>query len=722
MSDVNIAGLNLQTEILGSKVNVSNLNLQTEIQASKVKIAGVNLQVEVVLSYIPPLTSRYGLIKILNSALEREAVIKNAVKATRTEEINGENTLDFEAILDDKLNALIDEDSILELEDDYFDLMFFDKNSNEDGTNMVKVEAEHISYRLNNPEYNVEYFTEIGTPTYILGKILEGTDFTVGTVEYIAETTYSAQEPKSRRQLLMEFIAILEGEVAFDKFAVNITTHRGSTALKPILKDRNVKIISKVLNKRELDDFGNPTVSYTCEPVVLPTDTYALGDDIILLQKSLGIAEPLRVVRISYNPYDPMDATIVFSNYINGLENEIFRIITTTVVKDKLYNGIRIGPEYGFEAIRNDKKARAYFRSDGMVFQKGDGTGDENSWEETLSIDIDGNLILHGALSWDDITEQPFIPEGFTFEAWRLAAITATYIDEDGVWTPNVYATNINVVNGQIADAQIGDLSADKITAGTISLTDSISIESDDSSVIIDENGIAITGGKISIENKAGTGSIIDEYGIDPRFLDYFKNLVYNSSFEIFDVVNNENVPRYWTGGLSDANSNFHGNYSLKLTHGQDTIQTVSAGINPNWYGRERTRVAFYRKLGQLAIEIKDETNGTYFTLTDEAGNTGTTITLAAHPNWQSSRASVSFDPSEAGHASCVLYRISFTNVHASEACYIDAVQCHPDFTGKWPQLYKDGPKSVGVNGSIQEIYVGATAPADTTILWYDIS
>jgi len=50
-----IAGVNLQTEIVGGKVNVARLNLQTEILGSKIKVAGLTLQVEWVEA--PPPTS-----------------------------------------------------------------------------------------------------------------------------------------------------------------------------------------------------------------------------------------------------------------------------------------------------------------------------------------------------------------------------------------------------------------------------------------------------------------------------------------------------------------------------------------------------------------------------------------------------------------------------------------------------------------------------------------
>lgn len=372
------------------------------------------------------------MIKILNPTFDRLGVIKNAISSNRLEEINGENALDFNAVLNQKLNNFIDENSVFELDDDWFDTAYLKKTANEDNTFTVEVEADHISYRLNKEEYNVEFFTEIGEPTYILGKILEGTGFTVGTVEFSGSHTYSAQEAKSRRQLLMEFVAYLGGEVQFNKFAVSIVIHRGSSVTKPVIKDRNVKVVSKTVNKRTLDDTGNPLTSYTCTPIYLPGDDYSLGDNIILMQKELGINENLRVVSINRDVYDSMNVTFQFANYVNGLESSLYRISTISVAKDKLYNGIRIGPEYGFEAIRNDKKARAYFRSDGMKFQSGDGSG--TTWKDRLYYEYDSEtdetiLVLDGRLSADMIN--------------ALSAVI----------TPNLYAEN-----GTIAELTVDSL------------------------------------------------------------------------------------------------------------------------------------------------------------------------------------------------------------------------------------------------------------------------
>lgn len=346
------------------------------------------------------------MIRILDSSLRRIGIITKTLDASWTEELNGVNNLDFHAMLTPKLNALINDDSIFEVEGNYFDLMFYSRGIESEGMQGIEVEAEHISHRLNNPDFDVEYFTEYGTVSDILSKILEGTGFIAGPTDFTDVLTYSAQEPKSRRQILMEFVATVYGEIQYNNFEISIVKHRGSTDPKPAITGRNINTLSKTVNKREKDEEGNPIVSYVCSPINLPDNGYNLGDEILMLHKELGIKEKLRLVSISRDPYNAQNTTMQFTNYENGLESELYRIETEQMVKDRLYNGIRIGPKYGFEAIRNDKHARAYFRSDGLVMQSGDGTGTDDSWRDRLYYEYDSDadettLVFDGKLSVD---------------------------------------------------------------------------------------------------------------------------------------------------------------------------------------------------------------------------------------------------------------------------------------------------------------------------------
>lgn len=400
------------------------------------------------------------MIKLLDSDFKRICNLKTVLKSNRTEQINDENTLSFELIADSSLISKIQNDSIFELDGDYFDLAYKKEQEIEDGSYRIQIEAEHISYRLNNKEYDMEYFTEYGEPSYILEKILEGTGFTVGDVEFSDVVTYSAQEAKSRRQILLEFVAYIHGELKFYKHEVNILQHRGSTDLKILAKGKNVKVLGSIVDKRERDEEGNPLISYVCEPILLPGESYSLGDDVLLVQKDLNIRERLRLIKISYDSYNPYSMTMEFSNKVPGVEDKLFRIETDKVSKDKKMNGIRIGPVYGFEAVRNDKLARAYFRSDRMAFQSGDGTGE--NWVDRLYYDLDTDtgetvLVFDGVLSTntlnsikaniDFIVNNTFITQNLYTEYGRIAKLSVSELDTSWKKITNYLINNTSDVN-----------------------------------------------------------------------------------------------------------------------------------------------------------------------------------------------------------------------------------------------------------------------------------
>lgn len=323
------------------------------------------------------------MINILNSSLELQAIIKNIVKPWRFERINDENIFTFTAVLDTKAATYINENNIVEFENDYFNIAYYSKNINEDGTATIQVECEHVSYELNDSAYDTDNFAYTGTPTEVLTDILAGTDFTVGTIEFTESITYSAQEKKSRRQMLMEFVSLLGGEVVFNKYEVSILARRGSTDLQILTTGKNIKIISKIYNGRE-----NPaTVAYTCTPIQLPDKEIAIGDDVLLIQSDLGIEDTLRVVSIGYNPDDETETEIEISNAVKSLEDQIYRIQTTTVAKEKVYNGCKIGPEEGFVATKSDNTVKSVLNAtDGISIQLSDDNG--NTWEAVFYVTV----------------------------------------------------------------------------------------------------------------------------------------------------------------------------------------------------------------------------------------------------------------------------------------------------------------------------------------------
>lgn len=99
-----------------------------------------------------------------------------------------------------------------------------------------------------------------------------------------------------------------------------------------------------------------------------------------------------------------------------------------------------------------------------------------------------------------------------------------------------------------------------------------------------------------------------------------------------------------------------------------------------------------------LMVQVYDITNDNYFDLTvyDQNGDPVSEVVTDFYvfvpgSSWLDSDYSISFDADS--HPTCTQLAIKYTN-RGADTVYIDNVMLTPDYTGKWPQMYKDGPKS----------------------------
>jgi hypothetical protein len=188
--------------------------------------------------------------------------------------------------------------------------------------------------------------------------------------------------------LLVGFAEYIGAELDFDKFIISLVQHRGNTAPKILSPNKNIKVVSQILDKRNRDEEGNPLISYTCTPI--ETDLN-LGDEVLLIQKTLGIQERLRIVKIVTNPYDKADVAVEIANQIDTLEDEFYRIETSTVIKGKLYNNCSISAENGFMSVRSDGRAKMVANStEGFSLFSGEISG---SLARNFFVDTNGKII-----------------------------------------------------------------------------------------------------------------------------------------------------------------------------------------------------------------------------------------------------------------------------------------------------------------------------------------
>jgi len=276
------------------------------------------------------------MIFLCSNSLQRIGAIRGVTSCTRREELNGENTLDFEAILDIGINSSIGVNSSFEAYGQYFDVGYLEIGVNSEGKRVIKVEADHISYRLNNKEYDMttaddnaqqsesdEDYVELPEfeviinqpPSYILSRILQGTGFSGAFIssDDPSPLNFGISGKTTRRQMLLDFIDMVKGEGYYNNHTINIYKHRGSTAEKVAIVGKNMISVTKQLDKRtRVDEDEDPDndddkyiTTYTCEIFEDPNSVlYDLGDDVRIIDYSVAIDTVQRVIAIESNPSD----------------------------------------------------------------------------------------------------------------------------------------------------------------------------------------------------------------------------------------------------------------------------------------------------------------------------------------------------------------------------------------------------------------------------------
>ena len=186
--------------------------------------------------------------------------------------------------------------------------------------------------------------------------------------------------------------------------------------------------------------------------------------------------------------------------------------------------------------------------------------------------------------------------------------------------------------------------------------------------------------------------TMIDEYGIDPRFIKAFKNAIWNSSFERFNA--DSKIPDFWSGGEATDTSAFADTHSMKLVISEvsEIVPNVGAEAprpDPAWWDNKTTRVSFFKKGGDVQVAIFAEYDWSPYELTWEDGTKANWYNTGVSTNWDTGKYTFSFTPTKTGRI-----WLRFSNI-GSSAAYIDAVQMEPDFNGKYPSFYTNGPYSI---------------------------
>lgn len=341
------------------------------------------------------------MITIRNPSLQPLAIIELYNNDTIQERINGEYTFSFTAVIDeDGKSEYLTDGNIAEVEGQLFNIAHHRRTRGNDGATLVAVDCEQVSYNLLLTEW-ADGFVHAGTPQQLLEMVLAGTGFSIGSVQLGGFISVDlAEENVSARAILMEIAAQSGGELLFDRYTISLLARRGQPRGVRFALGKNLRGIIKDVDTRS----GERITAYEIDvlelnslPEFMGLEYFELGDTVGIYDPELGIDEQQRIVGYTYSPRRRINSKVVISNKLPGITDAVVGLRKTTVVKDKVYNGTRIGPEVGFEAIRSDKMARTVMNAtEGIKIQKGNGSG---SWTNVIYMDTEGNAVFSGKIT-----------------------------------------------------------------------------------------------------------------------------------------------------------------------------------------------------------------------------------------------------------------------------------------------------------------------------------
>jgi len=388
--------------------------------------------------------------KLYNSNGQVLAVLDNIIKETASIKrvVNGEFTFAFEAYEKELKSEYFDPANVLVVDGQTFDIKYIEQEHETDVK--YSIQCEHVNYRMEDGEENLfPSYTYTGTPTQILSNILAGTEFSVGTVEFTDPITITVNTEITRKSLIYELANTLGGEVDYTNlgFTINILTSIGKNNGFQARFGKNLKGIRKIIDNR-----GGLKTYYSVDIIMLKNsneyiekelrdlEIIDVGDTIQLIDPVIGLDIQNRVLSREYNPIFEVNTKLEIANNIELITTKIKQIETSSVHKNKIYNGVHISAEDGFVAERSDKKAKTIMNAtEGISIYSDLGDG----LERNFYVDLDGRI---KARAIDIDVDGTF---GGTLTAEVLEAIKANIdvVVSNTVITETLYADKGNIVD-----------------------------------------------------------------------------------------------------------------------------------------------------------------------------------------------------------------------------------------------------------------------------------
>lgn len=250
------------------------------------------------------------MIEIYNSAGTLQCSFPRVLSASLCDKLSGERTLSFSVLA--SRSQPLSVGMTAKLDGQFYNIVRVSKKIT-GGFPVTTAQCEHITYLLNEEQYNLVTFVFEGTPADGMAKLLSGTPFTVGIIEATrrVECAFTNQSPLSRRSALIQFVDACGCEVEYDGYKINLRKHRGSVNRKQLMDGENVTDLAVTIDSRE------NTQSY--EISLFKMADLQAGDEVNITYTPMGVNVDTRIISIEYDPFYRYTVRVEVGDYVPNL-------------------------------------------------------------------------------------------------------------------------------------------------------------------------------------------------------------------------------------------------------------------------------------------------------------------------------------------------------------------------------------------------------------------
>lgn len=404
--------------------------------------------------------------EIYNSSDVKLAVLNNITDNKLRRKINSYYEFEFKCFEERLKTEYISMDNVVVADNDTFDIIAIRIEHNSSGKIEYDVKCEHVFYRLNDSDTSKVNYAFTGTPTQIMNDLLDGTDFTLGTMDYSDSVVFAVNRTATIMEIIIVLANTLGGQIGFtdNGFTISILDSLGiDNGFQARIK-KNVKGLKySVENREELRAVYEVDIVDIYKSEELKdlgfSESVAIGDTITIINEVIGINTTQAVFEVEKDVIAGRNLKVTIGNSFESLADELSFITENVVKTDETYYGVKINNDVGIEIERDDKLARTKLNADEFRMQTGDGDG---AYTDTLYFDsASEKWMFKGAIDTEDLTV-----EGNMFIDGRGSA-TGIWFVGDGTPFTIMYKSSIGsrplIITGDVNIT--GNLTVD----GTIS-------------------------------------------------------------------------------------------------------------------------------------------------------------------------------------------------------------------------------------------------------------